>query len=387
MTFPKTERQEKFMALADQLAAEFAPRAAKHDRENSFPFENFARLKETGYLALTVPAEYGGGGADPLEFALAQERLARGDSATALASAMHLSLVGRVGEARTWPEAIVAPLFRDIVDNGALINAAHSEPDLGSPSRGGLPSTTAIRTADGWRITGRKSWASLAPALTYASILAAAIEEGQEPRRANFLVPTNSPGFRVVETWDNLGMRATASHDVELTDVEVGPDAILPPDGSSVPGDGRGWSGFGVPAVYLGIAGAARDAAVKFAQERVPNGMPGPIATLPTIQRSIAEMELLLLQAGTVLFGTAEEWVQFPERRESLSWKVAAGKYLVSNHAIRVTDLALRVTGSAGLAKTMPIERHYRDVRTSLNMPPIDDIALTTIGKAALGLT
>src|SRR5688572_12635492 len=118
MTFPKTERQEKFMALADQLAAEFAPRAAKHDRENSFPFENFARLKETGYLALTVPAEYGGGGADPLEFALAQERLARGDSATALASAMHLSLVGRAGEARTWPEAIVAPLFRDIVDNG-----------------------------------------------------------------------------------------------------------------------------------------------------------------------------------------------------------------------------------------------------------------------------
>ena len=98
-------------------------------------------------------------------------------------------------------------------------------------------------------------------------------------------------------------------------------------------------------------------------------------------------MELLLLQASTVLFGTAEEWVQYPERRESLSWKVAAGKYLVSNHAIRVTDLALRVTGSAGLGKSMPIERHYRDVRTSLNMPPIDDIALTTIGKAALGLT
>jgi alkylation response protein AidB-like acyl-CoA dehydrogenase len=79
--------------------------------------------------------------------------------------------------------------------------------------------------------------------------------------------------------------------------------------------------------------------------------------------------------------------VQFPERRESLSWKVAAGKYLVSNHSIRVTDLALRVAGSAGLASSMPLQRHYRDVRTSLNMPPIDDIALTTIGKAALGLS
>jgi len=387
MTFPKTERQATFMALADRLAAEFAPRAAEHDRNNTFPFENFRAMRETGYLALTVPAEFGGGGADPLEFALAQERLARGDGATALSSAMHLSLVGRIGEVRTWPTPVLSSLFSDIVENGALINAAHSEPDLGSPSRGGLPSTTAIRTPDGWRISGRKSWASLAPALTYANILAAATEEGQQPRRANFLVPTSNPGFRVIETWDNLGMRATASHDIELTDVAVGPEALLPPDGSDVPGDGRGWSGFGVPAVYLGIAGAARDAAVAYARERTPNGMSGPIAELPTVQRNVAEIELLLLQARSVLFDTAEEWVRYPERREDLTWRIAAGKYLVSNHAVRVTDLALRVTGSAGLAKSMPLERYYRDVRTALNMPPIDDIALTTIGKAALGLT
>lgn len=387
MTFPKTERQAGFMALADRLAAEFAPRAAAHDRDNTFPFENFRTLRETGYLALTVPEEFGGGGADPLEFALAQERLARGDGATALSSAMHLSLVGRVGEVRTWPAPVVTSLFRDIVENGALINAAHSEPDLGSPSRGGLPSTVAERTASGWRISGRKSWASLAPALTYASVLAAATEEDREPRRANFLVRTESPGFRVVETWDNLGMRATASHDIELENVEVGPDALLPPDGSDVPGDGRGWSGFGVPAVYLGIAGAARDDAVRYARERTPNGMSGPIAELPTVQRTVAEIELLLLQARTVLFDAAEEWVTFPERREAMGWRVAAAKYLVSNHAIRVTDLALRVTGSAGLAKSMPLERYYRDVRTALNMPPIDDIALATIGKAALGMT
>ncbi|MCR8526163.1 acyl-CoA dehydrogenase family protein, partial [Escherichia coli] len=133
--------------------------------------------------------------------------------------------------------------------------------------------------------------------------------------------------------------------------------------------------------VYLGIAGAARDAAVKYAQERVPNGMPGPIATLPTIQRTIAEIELLLLQASTVLFTTAEEWVQFPDRREALSWKIAAGKYLVSNNAVRITDLALRVAGSAGLANSMPLQRYYRDVRTSLNMPPIDDIAMTTTAR------
>ena len=149
---------------------------------------------------------------------------------------------------------------------------------MGSPSRGGMPTTTAERTPRGWVINGRKRWASLAPALTYMLTLATVVDGDAPPRRGNFLVPASSPGVCVEETWDNLGMRGTASDDVVFTNVEVPFDALVPVDGSPVPGDGLGWSAFGGAAVFLGIGQAARDAAVRFARERRPNGMDGPIA-------------------------------------------------------------------------------------------------------------
>ena len=114
--------------------------------------------------------------------------------------------------------------------------------------------------------------------------------------------------------------------------------------------------------------------------------MPGPLAKLQTVQHRIAEIELLLLQARTLLYDTAERWQRHPAQRDDLGWRLAAVKYTVSNHAIRVGDLALRVVGSAGLTRSRPLERYFRDVRAGLGNPPIDDIALTLIGKAALGL-
>ena len=381
-----TEREAEFMALADRLAEQFAGRGAEHDRQNTFPFENFREMHETGYLSLTVPEEYGGRGANPFELALAQERLARGCGATALAATMHLVYLGRLGESRSWPEELYAGVCRDVVANGALINSAASEPEMGSPSRGALPSTRAERTPNGWRLNGRKRWTSLAPALTYLDVLATAIEEDEPPRRATFLVRAETPGIRIEETWDNLGMRATASHDVVFEEVEVPLDARLPGENPARAGEARAWSIFPTAAVYLGIAGAARDAAVAYARERRPNGMAGPIAELQTIQHRVAEIELLLFQSRSVLYETAAAWVGEPERRGEMSWQPVAVKYLVSNNAIRVTDLALRIVGAAGLSRTLPFERYLRDARAGLGHPPMDDAALTLIGKAALGL-
>jgi alkylation response protein AidB-like acyl-CoA dehydrogenase len=298
---------------------------------------------------------------------------------------MHLILVGRLAEARPWPEDLFARVCRDVVAHGALINSAASEPEMGSPSRGGLPSTTAVRDGDGWRISGRKTWTSLAPALRYVVVMAAAELDGAAPRRANFLVPSDAPGLRIDETWGNLGMRATGSHDVVLEDVWVPDSARLPDDGAPAKGDGRGW-GLVTGAVYTGIATAARDYAVAYARERRPNGMSGPIAELQTVQHRVAEMELLLLHSRSVLYGTAETWVNQPACRNAIAWQLAAAKHTTTNNAIRVTDLALRVVGSVGLSHARPLERYFRDVRAGLGHPPMDDAALTLIGKAALGL-
>ncbi|MDQ3412331.1 MAG: acyl-CoA/acyl-ACP dehydrogenase [Chloroflexota bacterium] len=386
MTYPRTERQAELMAVADRLAARFAETAALYDRTGDFPFAHFAALHETGYLALTVPEEYGGRGANPLELALAQERLAHGCAATALGATMHLTVMAIQGETRTWPEEVYARVCRDVVERGALINSIHSEPDMGSPSRGALPSTTAVRTADGWVLNGHKRWASLAPGLTYADVLAAVSDGDEPPRRGNFLVPMDLAGITIEETWDNLGMRATASHDVIFTDVHVPAKALLPATTRSVPGGNSGWGLFPVPAVYLGVAGAARKATITFAQERVPNGMSGPIAELQTVQHRIAEMELLYWQARTVFYDVAERWVADPAARPGMAWEAAAAKHVVTNNVMRITDLALRVAGSAALSRTLPLERYFRDARAGLGHPPMDDVALTTIGKHALGL-
>ncbi|MEI7770641.1 MAG: acyl-CoA dehydrogenase family protein [Chloroflexales bacterium] len=383
--YPQTERQSAFMALADQLAVRAAARAAANDRDNVFPFETFSDLHATGYLALTVPEEYGGKGANALEVALAQERFARGDGAAALAATMHIGHIGLLAQTRSWPPALFARLCREVVEEGALINVAASEADLGSPSRGGLPKTTATRTASGWRLDGHKSWISLATAARYFTVLAAIHAEGQPPRRASFLVPTNTPGLRIAETWDNLGMRATASHDVVLEGVELPDEALLPDEGARLAGDPRIWA-IVTGAVYTGIAAAARDFTVQFARERRPNGLPGPIAELQTVQHRVAEIELLLLQSRAVLYGAGEAWLAHPEHHDALAWQLAAAKYLATNNAIKVTDLALRVVGLAGLSRALPLERYFRDVRAGLGHPPMDDAALTAIGRAALGL-
>lgn len=385
MSFPKTDRQARLIALAESVAAPIASRAAGVDAANDFPWENFRDLHRAGYLSLTIPERLGGHGANVLEYALAQERIAHACGSTGLASAMHLSLLGRIAELDHWPAGIYEGICRDVIEHGALINAVNSEPSLGSPSRGGLPSTTAERTPTGWRINGRKSWASLAPALGYIYSLATVIDD-EAPRRGNFLIPASSPGVRVEPTWDNLGMRATASHDIVFDQVEVGEDALLPAEGPGGSGESVVWHLVPGAAVYLGIAQAARDEAVGFARSRRPNGMAGPIAELQTVQHKVAEMDLLLLQARTLLYATAEQWVIAPETRPEIGWHLIAAKYTVTNTALRVTDLALRVAGSAGLASTSPLQRFFRDARTALGHPPMEDAVLTTIGKTALGL-
>ncbi|MGE3272146.1 MAG: acyl-CoA dehydrogenase family protein, partial [Chloroflexota bacterium] len=348
LPYPKTARQAEFMALAERHAETASQHAARHDRDGSFPFETYDEMRTSGYLALTVPEELGGRGADPLELSLAQERLARADGSIGLSSWMHLGLMARQATTRTWPDEVFQRVCRDVVERGALINSAASEPALGSPSRGGLPTTTATRTEGGWLLNGRKSWASLAPALDYVIVMTTVEDPGEPPRRANFLVTMDSPGMRVEPTWDTLGMRGTGSHDIVLENVFTPNGTRLP--GEEVPGvgDPRIWTVVS-GAVYTGIAVAARDFAVNYARGRRPSGQQGAsIAEYQKVQHHVAEMDMLLLQARSIVYGTAEAWVERPELRDQLAWQVNAAKYVATNNAIRITDLALRVVGSAG---------------------------------------
>ncbi|HYJ12747.1 MAG TPA: acyl-CoA dehydrogenase family protein [Thermomicrobiales bacterium] len=383
--YPVNHRQGEYIALGQRMGAIAAEQADAHDRANTFPHDTFQALREAGYLAITVPVEFGGPGATPLEVMLAQEQLASGSGAVALAATMHLGAMGGLADSRSWPTGLLERIFHEVLTDGALINGLASEPELGSPSRGGGFRTTARAVDGGYLVNGRKTWSTLSPALTYGNVLLTVVERDGTENRGALLVPMSSTGVRIEETWDNLAMRATGSHDVVFEDVFVPEDLRLPQAKGLPAGHVSGWNLLG-SAVYLGIAQAARDFAVQFAKDRVPAGLGKPISELQTVQHRVAQMELLLLQARSVLYGTAELWDKHPDQRADLGWRFAAAKYTVTNHAIDITDQALRVVGSVGLQRRYPLERYFRDVRAGLGNPPMDDVALTLIGKQALNI-
>ena len=205
------------LASAEALATEFATDAARHDRDGRIADGNIARLHEVGLLNLTVPAELGGVGTGLAEVTAVVGRIAQGDASTALILAMHLLHVPAV--LRMAPRSLAERIAQEAVAGTALINALRVEPELGSPTRGGLPETVAQRIGQGWRLSGRKIYSTGSSLLHWALVWARTDEA--EPRVGPFLVPMQVPGIRIVRTWDHLGMRATGSDDVVFEAVEV----------------------------------------------------------------------------------------------------------------------------------------------------------------------
>ena len=256
-----------YIARAELLAPRFAARAAEHDRDGSFPFENFEELSEAGLLALTVPAALGGGrrGRRDSRAHPRHHRQGRSVDRAGAVDALHPASgdgaehdAGRAGCRASW-RGRRSKAWRSI-------NALRVEPDLGSPARGGLPATIARRTETGWRLTGRKIYSTGAPILKWYAVWAKTDES--EPRVGLFLVPAGLPGTRIVETWDHLGLRASGSHDVVFDDVVFPLDHeidVRKPDDWRVPDFTQATvHAIFVAAIYDGVARAARDWLVEF---------------------------------------------------------------------------------------------------------------------------
>jgi alkylation response protein AidB-like acyl-CoA dehydrogenase len=186
------------------LSRTFAASAARVDREASFPFANIGHLRDAGLLALTVPKRYGGLGAGLLDTTRVLGIIAEGCASTSLILAMQAFKMAALNRGDLWPEAVRAGISAEAVEDGALINALRVEPELGSPTRGGMPATTLRRTERGWTLSGHKIFCTGAPGLRWMDVWAA-----HEDKVGHVLVRADAPGIRIVETWDHIGMRAT----------------------------------------------------------------------------------------------------------------------------------------------------------------------------------
>lgn len=336
-------------------------------------------LRASGYTRLSLPEERGGLGSGLEEYAAAGLRLGEANAALALVLAMHTHVVGSAFQGRTLPEPMLAALARASLE-GQLVNALASEPELGSPSRGGLPRTAATPDGSGgWLLTGRKTWATGARALGLA-VVSAATPEGTVAR---LLVPMDAPGVRVEETWaGSLALRGTGSHDVVFENVTVPGDHLAPP-GAPHP-SGSAWFWTAIAATYLGVGFAALDALAEYARARVPTALGAPIATLPRVQENVGRIATDLGAARALLLEATRAWDARPG--EDAVPGLAAAKAHATNAAVSATDLAVRVAGGAALTPALPLSRLLRDARAGLTHPPADEVSYASLGAALLGV-
>lgn len=382
---PQAQAQSDSTARASALAEAFAERAPLHDRDGSFPFQNFDDLSKAGLLALTVPAALGGGGAGAVEASRILGIVGKADPSTALVLSMHYIQHLVMARSSRWPARLSRKLARETVEGVALINALRVEPELGSPARGGLPASMARRTETGWRLSGRKIYSTGAPILKWYAVWAKTDEA--ETRVGLFLVPAGLPGTWIVETWDHLGLRASGSHDVVFDDVVFPLDHEIDvrlPDEWRVPDFTQATvHAIFIAAIYDGVARAARDWLVGFLKDRVPANLGAPLASLPRAQEALGGIEARLAVNARLIGSFAEA---FDDNLPLSALESNIIKLTVTNNAVAVVEDALSLTGNHGLSRSNPLQRHYRDALCGRVHTPQDDTTRIAAGRLALGL-
>ena len=385
---PARPGDDRFVSLAAEVGAVAAAHADEHDRDATFVSEAYDAMRANGYLRLAVPEELGGLGASIRQVCYAQAELARHDGATALAVAMHLYLTLMQGFRRRKGAADAEAVLRRVAEEGMVIATSGGSDWL-------WPNTTAVPVdgagdggrPDGFLVSGRKGFCSQSPGATVVDTTAVVGEPGEGAEVIHFAVPLAAEGVRLDETWDTLGMRGTASHDLVLEDVFVPADRVM---------GRRPWGEFGVPlaaaavhfapvggATYLGIAMGARDAAV--AKSTATSRGPNPLARLPRVHRQVGLMDATLRVAWWALLGALDELGDdYAVDPPTLATVMVAKRQAVTD-AITVVDLAMDVLGGRAYFRSAKLERAYRDVRAGTFHPLTPEATLAYAGKVALG--
>jgi len=376
--------------LSDDLLERCAQRAAGYDRENRFFFEDFDELREAKYLLAALPKEFGGLGLTLAEICREQRRLARRSAPTALAMNMHIGATGVAAE--LWRKGDRSQVWMlEEAGRGAVFAYGHAE--SGNDLEVLYSSGRAERVEGGYRFFGHKNFGTLTPVWNWLNIYGLDNADPNDPKMVHALLPRDTPGYRIVETWDTLGMRATASQDTVLEGAFVPDRYVIRTRAPGFAGADDfiltmfGWFEPGFANVYIGLAERARDLAI----ERVKNkrsvaAMTRSMAYHPEIQHTVAdiviELEGMIAHADRV----AEDWTNGVDHGDLWPAKLVAAKYHCVEGAFRAVDRAMEVSGGRGMFKGDELERIYRDVRCGRFHPANAMTAHEVVGKCALGV-
>jgi butyryl-CoA dehydrogenase len=358
MELELSAEQKAFQSTAETFAREIvAQRAAGIDKSGEFPSDVITAAAGYGLLGVTIPKAWGGAGRDYVSYALAIEAIAKASATVAVSLSVTNSLVaeviahaGRDQQRERW--------LRPLATGAALGAFALSEPEAGTDAAN--QQTRAVRSGDGYRITGRKVWVANAEEASVAIVFACTRPGLRGQGVTAFLVPMDTPGIRRTARADSLGVRGLGCMDLDL-DVTVGDDQVL----------GRVDQGFplamwalqggrvAIAAQALGIGEAALDEALAYAKQREQFGQ--PIGNYQAIQWMLADMATELAAARMLTLKAAAA----KDRQEKSTVEASMAKLAASEAGHKAADKAMQILASAGYRRGSVVERLFRDVRAT----------------------
>ncbi|HKL63567.1 MAG TPA: acyl-CoA dehydrogenase family protein [Woeseiaceae bacterium] len=386
MDFSLTEDQEMIQAAAREFAQnEIAPVAARFDESGKFPEETIRKAGELGFMGIEVPEEYGGAGLDAVGYVLMMEEIAAADAAHSTIVSVNNSLYcngillfGTEDQKKTF----VTP-----VASGEAIGAyALTEPQSGSDA--GNMRSRAVLSDDGshYVINAKKSWITSGPVARYLVLFAMTEPDKGAGGVSAFLIDTEKDGFSRGKTEPKLGIRASATCEIELEDYRCPAEHRLGDEGQgfkiamTVLDAGR----IGIAAQAVGIARAAYEASLEYAREREAFG--SPIGSFQMIQAKIADMKTRLEAARllTLRAAWAKDEAKKTGARNTLNGSLA--KLFASEAAMYITHQAVQIHGGMGYSKELPVERYFRDAKITEIYEGTSEVQRMVIARQETGL-
>ncbi|WP_175402568.1 acyl-CoA dehydrogenase family protein [Xanthomonas graminis] len=379
--FSFTEEQLMIQDVARRIAQErIAPSAEHHDRTGEFPLENIRLLGENGLMGIEVPEEYGGAGMDPIAYVLAMVEIAAGDAAHSTIMSVNNSLFC-AGILKNGNEAQKQKYVRAIADGSHIGAFALTEPQSGSDAT--AMRCRAVRQDDGsFVINGKKSWITSGPVAKYIVLFAVTDPEQGSRGITAFVIDTDKPGFHRGKTEPKLGIRASATCEIEFQDYVASADEVL-----GVPGEGfkiamsvLDAGRIGIASQAIGIARAAYQATLDYVKERKAFG--SPIGAFQMTQAKIADMKCKL--DASLLLTLRAAWVKAQGQR--FTTEAAVAKLTASEAAMWITHQAVQIHGGMGYSKEMPLERYFRDAKITEIYEGTSEIQRLVIARNETGL-
>ena len=385
MDFSFTDEQLMIQDVARRIAQEkIAPSAEHFDRTGEFPLENIQLLGENGLMGIEVPEAYGGAGMDPTSYVLAMIEIAAGDCAHSTIVSVNNSLFCN-GILKFGNEAQKQLYVRAIAEGREIGAFALTEPQSGSDAT--AMRCRAVKREDGkYVINGKKSWITSGPVAKYIVLFAVTAPEKGAKGISAFMIDTAKPGFQRGKTEPKLGIRASATCEIEFQDYVAEPEELLGVEGEGfkiamgVLDAGR----IGIASQAVGLARAAYEAAVAYVKERKSFGQ--PIGSFQMIQAKIADMKCRLEAAYLLTLRAAWAKEQTEKNGGRFSTEASIAKLTASEAAMFITHQALQIHGGMGYSKEMPLERYFRDAKITEIYEGTSEIQRLVIARNETGL-